>query len=306
MLQSFRHWELFIHDDASKADVRAMVEPYLHDARVTFARSPRRLGIGGNWNACLALGNGEYVQYLFQDDVWEPAYLQRTVETLEADKTLGFVAANHEYRLEGKSDGRDARYHAITAVKKKHLQSGRQDSTAFLRWWLGRGLRPNVIGEPSFVLLRRSLMEKLGPFREDLPQALDTEYWVRAMLRAPWWYIADELGAFRVHDSAASAVNEAEGRGLFDRLSLFDLLLRELPRGELRGAAEQSLRDQLAVMTGKFMTRAKTGKKVSGGGSQAFIRIALRHPLLLAGGMQKYFQQRNRTEVPRTKEELNS
>lgn len=286
--QTHGNWELFIHDDCSKAGVRAMVEPYLRDPRIRFARSPVRLGIGGNWNACLKFGTGAYVQYMFQDDVWYPAYLERAVKPLEQDAGLGFVSVDHEYRIEGEKGEREEGYAFITACKRENLRPGKQDSQAFLRWWIPMGLRPNVIGEPMFVMLRRSLMQEIGPFREDMPQGIDAEYWIRAMLHADWFYIRDELGFFRVHAEAASTRNDREGKGLFDRLRLFDVLLQRLPRGELRRLTASTLRRELGAMAGKFTQRRQAGKKVGGSGSKALLHLALRHPVLTMGGFLEY------------------
>lgn len=213
--QTLTDWELFIHDDASTKDVRAMVEPYLSDARVHFTKSETRLRIGGNWNACMKLGSAPYVQYLFQDDVWEPRYLERAVAVLESNPDVGFVAVNHEYRTDPPGSEMHPIYAEVEGHRRK-LTEGRQLSPEFLRWWIGNGLRPNVIGEPSFVMMRRSLVERVGLFREDLKQYLDAEYWVRLLLQSDWYYVAESLGFFRVHGGGASAYN-ARGMSMFDR-----------------------------------------------------------------------------------------
>src|SRR3989339_1808239 len=52
LAQTEPRWSLLIHDDASKKNVKSMIAHYLEDPRITFARSEKNLGIGGNWNAC--------------------------------------------------------------------------------------------------------------------------------------------------------------------------------------------------------------------------------------------------------------
>ncbi|MBI1813057.1 glycosyltransferase [Candidatus Peregrinibacteria bacterium] len=234
VVQTFRDWSVLIHDDASRADVRAIIEPFLTDSRFHFSRNPQRLGIGGNWNACLKEAKGEYVQFLFQDDLWEPQYLERSVDVLNRESTVGFVAANHVYSMEG--SGNEKLYDEVTAARHE-LTPGRQDRIAFLRSWMERGLRPNIIGEPSFVMLRRSLMEKVGFFNTSMRQGLDFEYWMRCLLQADWHYLSEHLGTFRVHAGGASERNRASGDGMFDRLRCFKLLLRTLPPSDLRRSA---------------------------------------------------------------------
>jgi glycosyltransferase involved in cell wall biosynthesis len=289
LAQSCQEWTVFIHDDCSKADVRAIVEPYLHDPRFTFQRSEKRLGIGGNWNACLAKATGEYVQYLFQDDTWKPAYLEKCVRLLEKEKSAGFVAVEHSYDCENNiGTSRSSAYEALATFRKTHVQPGLQ-SEAFLHWWIQQGLRPNVIGEPSFVMLRRSLMEQVGPFLEDMPQNLDVQYWLRCLLQGPWYNLTENLGSFRVHLAGASTQNDEAGRGLFDRLRLFDYLLMHLPNGKLRAQVERSLSEQIGQMIRKFFQRTKGGGNVNAGGSGAAIKLLLRHPLLLLHGCLQMF-----------------
>ncbi len=295
--QTLLDWELLIHDDASSADVRAMIEPSMGDARITFKRSDRRLGIGGNWNACRKFGSAPFVQYLFQDDLWNPTYLQRASEILKRYDPIGFVATHHEYVFEGDIDPERRRfYQSVEELRLTEMRPGRNDHGTFLESWITHGLHPNLIGEPSFVMVRRSLMESVGPFREDMPQGLDTECWLRCLVRSDFFFINESLGHFRVHPAAATARNDAEGQGLFDRIGFYDTLMCELPNGHLRSLAKKSLVAQFAAMALKFRARRKKGGRTGTGGSGALIRIALRHPLLMIRGMLRAFANTRRAD----------
>jgi glycosyltransferase involved in cell wall biosynthesis len=277
--QTEKSWELFIHDDASTADTRAMVEPFLHDKRITFVKSSERLGIGGNWNACLTLGRAANVQYLFQDDLWTAQYLETALKILDTFPDAGFVSVEHAYLCEA---GMDASfYKAIRAFKREHVQPGIHSGRAFLQLWLEWGLSPNIIGEPSFVMLRRDVIERAGRFSETLPQCLDLDAWMRCLLTADWYNCTDELGSFRVHKGAATARNEESGAGIYDRLLCFETLIKLLPSGELKRTAVHARDTALLTMARKFLNRRKSGKKTplkGGGGMKAF---AMRHPILM-------------------------
>ena len=264
LAQTFTDWELVIHDDASKVDVEAMVKPYLSDARVRFFRSPTNLGIGGNWNASMQKGLAPVVAYLFQDDLWNPEYLKRCMAVFDSEPTVGFTAANHAYRIEGAmspvSTGTVARERRATGIYKEvsdlraaEMKTGRLERDGFLRMWIERGLRPNLLGEPSFVMLRRELMQKVGPFNETMRQGLDAEYWVRCLLHADCYWIADNLGDFRVHPSATTARNEESGTGRTDRLKTFNILIRAMPAGPMKGFAKSVRRRELWKMIKRFL-----------------------------------------------------
>ncbi len=286
--QTEQDWELLIHDDASGADVGAMIKPFLSDTRITFLRSPKRLGIGGNWNACLKTGSAPFIQYLFQDDTWEPAYLERAL-TLMADERIGIVASHHLYAYEGHIDPlRKTLYEQLQELRSQTVAAGRTDGTEFLKLWIARGIHPNLIGEPSFVLIRRTVAEKAGPFRKDMPQGLDVEYWLRCLVRSDLGFITENGGNFRVHGKGASAVNEQEGHGLFDRVGFFGTLLQELPRGETRQMVKRSLTEQFAKMIAKFLQRKQSGGKTGGRGKDVLLKTSLKHPILVLRGIHRF------------------
>lgn len=256
LAQTFTDWELIIHDDASRTDVEGMTRPYANDPRFRFHRSPVRRGIGGNWNMCMHHGSAPLVAYMFQDDLWHPGYLKRTVEILERELDVGFIAANHEYRIEGPTAAAATGiYKEVAELRHVVMKDGRIHRIAFLTSWIERGLRPNLIGEPSFVVLRRELMEDVGPFLEDMQQGLDAEYWIRCLLKSDGWWIAEHLGVFRIHTSAATAKNEESGAGRTDRLRIFKILINALPPGPMKTLAQSIRRRELLTMISKFAKR---------------------------------------------------
>lgn len=256
LAQTFSDWELCIHDDASTTDVHAIITPFLKDKRIRFARSSKRLGIGGNWNAAAKMGTAPYVAYLFQDDLWDTRYLERGVKVLEEFPDAGFVAMQHGYLMDGQTNA--AATGIYDEVKRKRAETFREGIIRrehFLHHWIGMGLRPNLIGEPSFVMLKRSLMEQVGSFREDMRQGLDAEYWMRCLLKTDGYWIADSMGEFRVHPAAATARNEDNGAGMADRLRMFRSLIKMLPAGHEKSHAKRVFRRELLGMGKKALTR---------------------------------------------------
>lgn len=253
--QKFMDWELIIHDDASKTNVEEIVHPFLND-RISFHHSTKRLGIGGNWNACARNASGELIAYLFQDDLWHPHYLEHSVNILQNYPDIGFTAAEHEYQIEGPAaSAATGIYEEVQEARNATMCEGRIDRQDFLTHWIAMGLRPNLIGEPSFVVFRRELMKSIGTFREDLKQGLDAEYWIRCFLRSDGFWIAENLGTFRVHAAGASARNEESGAGSLDRLRVFRSLIKALPAGETKRLAKKVLRREVVRMAKKFIKR---------------------------------------------------
>ena len=290
LAQTEDRWTLLIHDDASDTDVQAQIALALQDSRIQFKRSSKRRGIGGNWNAALKnAAHTPYIQFLFQDDAWSPDYLERSLHILEQHPDIGFTVADHIYTFEGMDESQPF-YEALRRERLAAVSPGKHAGEEFLRAWLARGLHPNLIGEPSFVMLRKNLMDRLSPFREDMPQFLDVEYWMRCLLHANWHFLKENLGAFRVHQAGASAQNQETGSGIFDRFRCFQELIQNLPEGELKREAITARTRALDTMVQKFFNRVRSGKHVNTFGSGALLSFIVRHPFLFVSALMRSFR----------------
>lgn len=256
LAQTFIDWELVIHDDASTVDVEGLTRPYMTDPCIRFHRNPVRRGIGGNWNASMHHAKSAFIAFLFQDDMWHPDYLKRSIDIMHYESDVGFTAADHVYVMEGSTAAAATGiYTEVENLRKTVMKDGRIPREEFLTSWIERGLRPNLIGEPSFVILRQSLMDAVGPFREDMRQGLDADYWVRCLLKNDGWWISEKSGEFRVHPKAATTMNEQSGAGCMDRLRIFRSLIRILPSGPMKTLAKRIMRRELIGMAGKFVKK---------------------------------------------------
>lgn len=74
--QTDTEWKLAVLDDGPDATVAAVVAGF-GDHRITYRRNPTRLGMAGNWNACLDAADTDLVALLHADDVMLPDYVAR-------------------------------------------------------------------------------------------------------------------------------------------------------------------------------------------------------------------------------------
>lgn len=281
-----QRWTLHINDDASATDVRAIVEPYLKDPRVSFSRNSRRLGLGGNWNACLGVALGakpgpSYLQFLFQDDLWNSDYLTRALRIMEEHPTVGLVSLEHDYDCE-EGIASAPLYDDLRRFRLEHIAPGIHRGKELLAWWLEQELHPNIIGEPSFVMLRRSAVESVGAFDRRMWQNLDVEYWTRMLERNDWYYCAENGGTFRVHRNGASERNRRGGHGIFDRLYTIDRALRRSGKGRRERAS--ILAHHMTQMIRKWHAPA-LGSRPHVPRLLPFAPFALRHPIVTSSAL---------------------
>jgi len=75
LAQSFGDFEVIVGND-DIAEVLTGEVLGIDDPRIRFVNHPRNLREVGNMNALLAMANGRYFTWLFDDDLYEPDFLQ--------------------------------------------------------------------------------------------------------------------------------------------------------------------------------------------------------------------------------------
>ena len=286
MRQSYRHWTLHICDEPTEVDTQLILGKYLTDSRISYKKNYKQLGIGVNWNLCLESANGDYIQFLFQDDVWEHDYLQTGVSVLDSHSDISLVSLGHEYHFEGSTKFEDV-YRELKNFTARHLYEGRREGMELLLWWMEHGLHPNIIGEPPFVMLRKATVEKVGDFREDMHQNLDSEYWIRMLRHGNWWYQPGNYGMFRVHAAAASAQNATMGRGIFDRLRMLQRVIPSMPK-EHQTKAKTMMQRHIGEMVVKFVKRYGD-KRIIFRRNQTVQSLILRNWWVIGRSILQYF-----------------
>jgi glycosyltransferase involved in cell wall biosynthesis len=86
LAQTFTDFELIISDNGSTDSTPAICERYARlDSRIRYYRNEVNLGAAPNFNRAFHLAQGEYFKWAAHDDICLPQYLERCVETLDAD-----------------------------------------------------------------------------------------------------------------------------------------------------------------------------------------------------------------------------
>ncbi|MBM3231553.1 glycosyltransferase family 2 protein [Candidatus Peregrinibacteria bacterium] len=294
LTQTEQDFECILCDEPTKTDTKAIIAEYLRDKRFRYVRNSALLGIGGNWNQSLTHATAPVIAFLFQDDLWERDYLETGLKIFAANPGVGFVSQNHRYRYDDNLHTIEG-YEVLQNIKREVLKPGLWKGSDFLKFWLQRNMHPNLIGEPPFVMLRREVMEEVGPFTETMPQFLDVEYWLRCLLVTDWYYADGLHGTFRVHGEAASYRNNASGEGLYDRLRCFEWLIGKFD-GDMRRFVIASRNRAVEDMAKKFLMRVKRRQGVSANGSKQVLWFVLKHPFVVAYAVTKVLWRRMTTE----------
>lgn len=218
--QTWRNWELIVVDDGSTDDTLAKLEA-LGVPNLLLIRSPHIGHLGRLRNLGARLGKGEFVAFLDSDDLWCAPKLERQIGAL-GNSPAGWSYT--EYAL------------LSEAGERMPLRSGKAPAIS------GRITRALLREEtavcPCTLLVRRSLFEQIGGFREDdcIPYRGDSDMALR---------LARSSDAVAVPETLA-LVREHPGRMTHDIFAphehsavVYELFLQNESDRELRALARQ-------------------------------------------------------------------
>lgn len=216
LAQNFTDFELLIIDDNSTDSTVSVVEPYTRrDPRLKFIVNPTNLGMVENWNRCLDLAQGEYIKYVFGDDLLaSPDALGRMAALLDADSSVSLVGSARNF-INDRSE--------IIKTVSRFEKSGVLKGTDVINHCLVK--QRNLIGEPSVVMFRKKQASR--GFLVHYRQIVDLEMWFHLLEKGAFAYISEPLCAFRIHDRQQTVKNKGNLSDLNDMLYLLNDYLQK-------------------------------------------------------------------------------
>lgn len=268
--QTFADFEVVICDDESSDGTLDLAQQLAAgDPRFRFISNSRRFGLVGNWNNCVQQARGEWIKFVFQDDVIFPACVEKLLGACRREeKSFGFCERDFIFG--------DAVSPALRDWFAGHKQRLRSDYAA------GSVISPdtvarlalqhpahNLVGEPTVTMIHHSVFKELGGYDEALIQLCDAEFWCRVMLNRGAVFIPESLAAFRIHAKATTALNH--GKRVF-RMDVLDPLVlryrfafgpefRPLRNSHLSGRSTFSVRREFAAAAVNAWRQAQTAEK---------------------------------------------
>jgi glycosyltransferase involved in cell wall biosynthesis len=199
--QTFVDYEVLIVDDGSTDRSVDIAQTYAaSDDRVRVIRNPERAGSSAkNANQCLRHARGEWIKFLYQDDVMAPHCIERM---LEAGRRGRFVMSWHDYLFEpGTDDATRQMYESLPLLRNvlpTNYAGVDEFCDAVLAHWA-----INFIGPTSSTLIHREIFGRYGGF-SDIVTLPDLEYWLRVGSHEGLAIATEPLTSFRVHGRSFS------------------------------------------------------------------------------------------------------
>lgn len=211
--QTYFNLEIVVSDDASKDNTLKLIEQFKEKTKIPihiYHHLPK--GIGANWNNCVKHANGEYIKFLFQDDVLEPSCIEKMVNVALSDRKIGLVYCKRNFIFNSNNTAH-VKWIKDYGILHQSWHNLSINTTSVIK---GKILLNNLnllkspenkIGEPTAVLLKKDCFDKVGFFDTDLKQNLDIEFWYRMMKKFNVGFVDETLIKFRLHDEQATFAN---------------------------------------------------------------------------------------------------
>jgi len=207
--QTYRPLEIIVSDDNSQDKTIEIIESFKNKTDIEISIYKHvPLGIGANWNNCVKQAKGEFIKFLFQDDLLAPTCIEEMLQPFFKYKNMGlsFCRRNIIYDKNNIKHQKWVSNYGNLHKYWNNLQSFQRGKTLLHDPGL-LNFSQNKVGEPVAVLLRKKVFRKVGYFNLSLKQALDCEYWYRVFTKFNVAFINKELVSFRLHPKQATAVN---------------------------------------------------------------------------------------------------
>lgn len=208
LAQDYPHWNLIVGDNASDADLGAIVNGF-RDERIAHNRWTTRAGIHENFNRTTAIAGGDWVLPLGADDRLDPACLGTMAERIMTHQALGrplamvTAACRRVDALEQPAEGAYYGTQGVLAV-----EDGVYEPADWLLCNCGIGEPPWNIG--SLAVARYVLTESGGLFRPEVGLCADNELVLRAGAYGDVSYIKQALMDYTVR-------SDSDAGGRFER-----------------------------------------------------------------------------------------
>ena len=231
--QEFSDFELIVVDDGSTDDTRAILDSYGQEVIVIHQHNK---GVSAARNRGIAESRALLVAFLDSDDVWLPRKLARQVEFF----------SSHLDALICQTEEIWVRNGFRVNPKKRHRKIS------------GMIFEPSLelcLVSPSAVMMRKTLLDKVGMFDESLPACEDYDLWLRVSCRYPIMLIDDPLIIKRGgHEDQLSG---AAGLDKYRIQSLQKIIESESLSETQKLAAEKTLLEKCTIYAGGCRKRGR-------------------------------------------------
>jgi glycosyltransferase involved in cell wall biosynthesis len=201
--QTYQNFEVLVCDNASTEETRRVVQSFT-DPRIRYHRRAENLGQTENVIRGCRESKGEYIANLHDDDMWEPAFLEKLVPPLRENSAAAISFCDH-YIIDAGGKIDPARTHRNTHRWKRHLLSP----------GLHGPLHRIALIDKSIPLSMAAVMRRSAIDWSDIPNLPSCyDFWLTYLVcreGQAGYYVPERLTRYRVHASSETVLGRMRG-----------------------------------------------------------------------------------------------
>lgn len=223
--QSYRNIEVVICDDSTNDEVENVIKPYLCKYKnIKYYNNGGPLGEKGLKNSlkCLKLCRGEFVNFLFDDDVFSKIKIEKMMNYYIEYNNIIFVTSNRELidsngRILPKDEYNKCLFNKDTIV----------DGNKIAKYIIKNNM-VNIVGEMTTVLLRKKDLENSYAkcFDYQCKSLVDLGKWLELLYKGKIVYISEVLSYFRQHEMTNTNDPNVLCEGIIDYFNIISQLYK--------------------------------------------------------------------------------
>ena len=253
LAQDYPHCEIIIGDDCPDAKIEDIVTACQETSRfpIHYQRHRPALGEIANLSQAISRAKGEYVKFLYDDDVLLPQAVSQLVAAL-SQVPQAVMATARRNRIDSVGKAMADEIYSVSPVLEDTIFHG-QDMARWQADFLN-----NFIGEPSAVLVRSAALRKLvdeprelhALIDEGLPFIADLVIYLRLLRHGHLVYLPQVLAQIRISREQTSQEARLDGNIASQSHQRFPEEIKklgwydeQLPQGWIRHATLRSQQD---------------------------------------------------------------
>lgn len=183
LAQTYQYIKVYVIDDGSNDGTENYMSSVM-DKRVTYIKK-KNGGVSGARNLGIKSSDSPFIAFLDSDDIWFPEKIEKQIKILKSDNEIGLVYGHH-YNIDEDN---------IILGNLRIYEKG---------WIFDKLCNGNFIaGSASMAIVRRSVIEDVGTFREDFINGEDWELWLRIAKKYKIDYVPEIIASIRQHPGNA-------------------------------------------------------------------------------------------------------